>query len=71
MITAKEARALTNESLRKIAAQKYEPLIRKAAEDGLTSISLDYRIPKLEEEVLRELGYNVKVTTFYPTNISW
>lgn len=60
MITAKEARALTNESVRKLAVQKYEPLIRKAAEEGCTSISFDYRISELEKEALAEFGYNVK-----------
>ncbi len=60
MITAKEARALTNESVKNLTVQKYEPLIRKAAEEGCTSISFDHVISELEKEALREFGYKVQ-----------
>ena len=59
MITAKEALAITRESAKKLAVQKYEPMIKKAAEEGERSVHLDRWLPHLEIAALKEFGYTI------------
>lgn len=77
MISAKEARYRTKEKVEeKLRIEKYdiETLINDAIEKGLYSVYIYKYLTKENQEYLKDLGYDVKSSTYYNetyTKISW
>lgn len=77
MISADEARKKTKEKIEEnLRIEKYdiETLINDAIEKGLYSVYIDKYLKKEIQEYLKDLGYDVKSSTYMnetDTRISW
>ena len=76
MLTAKQALEITLKKVKELTIQKYEPIIKEAAEKGERTVKVKETIRGLEKTALEELGYKVQVKDdeFYhysETTIGW